>query len=56
LRDFLSAGVPLALCPCDGGVLEFCGVFGGRVSSSIRASWAAMRAFCTAIRSFCSVS
>jgi hypothetical protein len=43
-------------CPCEGGFDELPGVFGGRVSSSSRASSAAMRASCAAIRSSAATS
>jgi hypothetical protein len=35
--------------PCDGGLNELSGVFGGRVNSSSRASKAAIRAACATI-------
>jgi hypothetical protein len=34
---------PFALCRCDGGMLEFSGVFGGRVSFSRSAAFSAFR-------------
>lgn len=40
----LAVPAPFALRPCDGGVLELSGVFGGRVSLSRSAAFSASKA------------
>jgi hypothetical protein len=44
-----SVGVLSCFCPCDGGLEELSGVFGGPVRAASRASSAAMRISCTAM-------
>ena len=44
------------MCPCEGGLDELPGVFGGRVCWLSRASRAAMRASCAAMRSSANAS
>ena len=51
-RSAAGAG-RFCFCPCEGGLDELPGVFGGRVSSSSRASRAAMRASCAAMWAPC---
>ncbi len=49
-RGGRSAGAArFSFWPCEGGLDELSGVFGGRLNSSSRASSAAMRASCAAI-------
>ena len=51
-----SGSGPFVFWPCDGGLDELPGVFGGRVNSPIRASNDRMRISCAAILSLASAN
>ncbi len=56
LRGGRSVGGRSCFWPCEGGLDELSGVFAGRLNASSRASSAAMRASCVAIRSCAAAS